>query len=242
MAPTICTEKESRVRSSIRESTKRLQNSQSSSVISYAGKITHRRSVAVRSATSKLTVLRLQHSESTDESEDNEEEEEDKNKDDIEIFSTSPSPSIDENCDELMDCENSITCRCSDRLHSNDNDCDYITNKRCRFCYTKNDIIMYNDRNYSDETASNYSTFSSWDSEDCSSYSDKIAGKRPPSNNKGLLDIAVKTVKLIKRNQQLQRKLAQLQFETKEFIESVMSNPENHALREKMTDSKKVEA
>lgn len=52
-----------------------------------------------------------------------------------------------------------------------------------------------------------------------------------PNNTKGLFDIALKTVKLIRRNQELQMRLAQLQEETKAFIESVMANPENESLR-----------
>nr|XP_029732978.1 uncharacterized protein LOC109433369 [Aedes albopictus]XP_029732982.1 uncharacterized protein LOC109433369 [Aedes albopictus] len=52
-----------------------------------------------------------------------------------------------------------------------------------------------------------------------------------PNNTKGLFDIALKTVKLIRRNQELQMRLAQLQRETNAFIESVMANPENESLR-----------
>ncbi|XP_058447367.1 uncharacterized protein LOC131427840 isoform X2 [Malaya genurostris] len=52
-----------------------------------------------------------------------------------------------------------------------------------------------------------------------------------PNNTKGLFDIALKTVKLIRRNQELQIRLSQLQAETKAFIESVMANPENEPLR-----------
>lgn len=52
-----------------------------------------------------------------------------------------------------------------------------------------------------------------------------------PNNTSGLFDIALKTVKLIRRNQELQMRLAQLQEETKAFIESVMANPENEPLR-----------
>lgn len=47
------------------------------------------------------------------------------------------------------------------------------------------------------------------------------------------MDIALKTVKLIRRNQILQRKLSQLQFETQAFIQSVLDNPENQAIKEK---------
>lgn len=55
-----------------------------------------------------------------------------------------------------------------------------------------------------------------------------------PHNTKGLFDIALKTVKLIRRNQELQMRLAQLQEETKAFIESVMANPENESLRNRI--------
>ncbi|GAB0100504.1 uncharacterized protein DMENIID0001_165540 [Sergentomyia squamirostris] len=51
--------------------------------------------------------------------------------------------------------------------------------------------------------------------------------QRSGGNTKGLLDIAIKTIKLIQRNQLLQAKLAQLQAETHAFIASVMANPEN---------------
>ncbi|XP_050318208.1 uncharacterized protein LOC126751743 [Bactrocera neohumeralis] len=50
----------------------------------------------------------------------------------------------------------------------------------------------------------------------------------------GLLSIALKTIKLVKRNQLLQRRLAQLQVETSEFIQSVMANPENRHIRGNM--------
>lgn len=58
-----------------------------------------------------------------------------------------------------------------------------------------------------------------------------------PNNTKGLFDIALKTVKLIRRNQELQMRLAQLQEETNAFIESVMSNPENETLRNRFQSS-----
>ncbi|XP_053968195.1 GATA zinc finger domain-containing protein 8 [Anastrepha ludens] len=53
-------------------------------------------------------------------------------------------------------------------------------------------------------------------------------------NTEGLLAIALKTIKLVKRNQMLQRRLAQLQLETSEFIQSVLANPENRHFRDKM--------
>lgn len=58
-----------------------------------------------------------------------------------------------------------------------------------------------------------------------------------PNNTKGLFDIALKTVKLIRRNQELQMRLAQLQEETKAFIDSVMANPENKSLRNQIHTS-----
>lgn len=42
-----------------------------------------------------------------------------------------------------------------------------------------------------------------------------------------LVEIAIKTVELLKRNQLLHERLARLQMETRQFVDSVMSNPEN---------------
>lgn len=42
-----------------------------------------------------------------------------------------------------------------------------------------------------------------------------------------LIEIAMRTVMLMRQNQQLQQKLAALQAETKMFMQSVMNNPEN---------------
>ncbi|XP_066997514.2 uncharacterized protein Cipc isoform X2 [Anabrus simplex] len=47
----------------------------------------------------------------------------------------------------------------------------------------------------------------------------------------GLLNITIRTMKLMRRNQQLQQRLAQLQAETRAFVRSVMNNPENQGLR-----------
>lgn len=55
-----------------------------------------------------------------------------------------------------------------------------------------------------------------------------------PAQNRGLLDIAVKTVKLLQKNRLLQARLEQLQTETREFIKSVMANPENAELRKRI--------
>ncbi|XP_017145022.1 uncharacterized protein LOC108157460 isoform X2 [Drosophila miranda] len=54
-------------------------------------------------------------------------------------------------------------------------------------------------------------------------------------NTDGLLSIAIKTIKLVQRNKLLQKRLAQLQLETSEFIASVLANPENRQYREKIT-------
>ncbi|XP_017052768.1 uncharacterized protein LOC108095943 [Drosophila ficusphila] len=59
-------------------------------------------------------------------------------------------------------------------------------------------------------------------------------------NSEGLLSIAIKTIKLVQRNKLLQKRLAQLQLETSEFIASVLANPENRHFREKI--SPKAEA
>uniref|UniRef100_A0A1A9W473 Glucose-methanol-choline oxidoreductase N-terminal domain-containing protein n=1 Tax=Glossina brevipalpis TaxID=37001 RepID=A0A1A9W473_9MUSC len=53
-------------------------------------------------------------------------------------------------------------------------------------------------------------------------------------STEGLLSIAIKTIKLVKRNQLLQQRLNQLQIETSEFIQSVLNNPENRHFREKI--------
>ncbi|KAH8360129.1 hypothetical protein KR093_010914 [Drosophila rubida] len=55
------------------------------------------------------------------------------------------------------------------------------------------------------------------------------------SHNEGLLSIALKTIKLVQRNKLLQKRLAQLQLETSEFIASVLANPENRHFRDKVT-------
>lgn len=61
-------------------------------------------------------------------------------------------------------------------------------------------------------------------------------------NTEGLLSIAIKTIKLVKRNQLLQQRLTQLQMETTEFLQSVLANPENSHFRTKMqTSAREVE-
>lgn len=43
----------------------------------------------------------------------------------------------------------------------------------------------------------------------------------------GLLDITIRTMALLRRNQQLQYRLSALQAETRAFVQSVLRNPEN---------------
>lgn len=59
----------------------------------------------------------------------------------------------------------------------------------------------------------------------------RCRAKHPNGNSKTLVEIAMRTIKLIQRNQELQNKLHQLQQETSCFIRSVMSNPENKVLQ-----------
>lgn len=47
------------------------------------------------------------------------------------------------------------------------------------------------------------------------------------SQHRGLLEIAKKTVKLLQKNRTLQARLNQLKLETRQFVDSVMANPEN---------------
>lgn len=54
------------------------------------------------------------------------------------------------------------------------------------------------------------------------------------SQNRGLLEIAIKTVKLLQKNRTLQARLDQLQVETRQFVDSVMANPENCDLRDRI--------
>lgn len=54
------------------------------------------------------------------------------------------------------------------------------------------------------------------------------------SQQRGLLEIALKTVKLLQRNRSLQARLDQLQLETRQFVDSVMANPENCDLRDRI--------
>lgn len=48
---------------------------------------------------------------------------------------------------------------------------------------------------------------------------------------RNLFEIAIKTIGLLQRNRSLQLRLRQLQMETRHFVDSVMSNPENAKLR-----------
>lgn len=54
------------------------------------------------------------------------------------------------------------------------------------------------------------------------------------SQHRVLLEIAMKTVKLLQKNRSLQARLNQLQLETRQFVDSVMANPENCDLRNRI--------
>lgn len=61
----------------------------------------------------------------------------------------------------------------------------------------------------------------------CSEYHLQMGRRR-----EGLLDITVRTIALIRRNQQLQLRLSALQAETRAFVQSVLKNPENQCKSE----------
>lgn len=54
------------------------------------------------------------------------------------------------------------------------------------------------------------------------------------ANTRQLFDMAVSTFKLIKKNQEFQIKLRELQMDTKNFIDSIMENPENQLIKEQL--------
>ncbi|CAO1406417.1 unnamed protein product [Diamesa tonsa] len=54
------------------------------------------------------------------------------------------------------------------------------------------------------------------------------------SDTKYLIDITVKTITLFKKNKELQMKLSELQSDTRNFIDSVIKNPENQLLKNQL--------
>ena len=54
------------------------------------------------------------------------------------------------------------------------------------------------------------------------------------ADTKNLFDIALTTFKLVKRNQEIQMRIRELQMETKSFVDSVMENPENRWIKEQL--------
>lgn len=54
------------------------------------------------------------------------------------------------------------------------------------------------------------------------------------SDTKYLIDITVKTITLFKKNKELQMKLSELQSDTRNFIDSVIKNPENQQLKNQL--------
>lgn len=65
------------------------------------------------------------------------------------------------------------------------------------------------------------------------------ASPRPvnPFYQQNLMEIAMKTIILLQRNRTLHARLNQLKLETRAFVNSVMSNPENAKLRETLNQS-----
>lgn len=59
---------------------------------------------------------------------------------------------------------------------------------------------------------------------------------------RNLFEIAMKTIVLLRRNRLLQQRLQQLQMETRHFVDSVMSNPENAKLRQSPREIKDKES
>lgn len=53
-----------------------------------------------------------------------------------------------------------------------------------------------------------------------------------PFYRRDLCEIALITIELLKRNRSLQARLQQLKMETRQFVASVMSNPENERFRD----------
>lgn len=51
------------------------------------------------------------------------------------------------------------------------------------------------------------------------------------SSTKCLFDLTISTIQLVKRNQELQMKIFELQSDTRKFIDSIMTNPENRLLK-----------
>lgn len=58
-----------------------------------------------------------------------------------------------------------------------------------------------------------------------------------PFYRQDLMEIAMKTIILLQKNRSLHARLLQLKLETRDFVNSVMSNPENAKLRETLNQS-----
>lgn len=48
----------------------------------------------------------------------------------------------------------------------------------------------------------------------------------------GLMDITMKTAELLKKNKELQKEMDKLKRDSKEFLQTVLDNPENHQIRD----------
>lgn len=103
---------------------------------------------------------------------------------------------------------------------NDDNDLNEMANITSSFSYTHTTVLQKSTIHNQRQKTIGYTVNSN-----CNS------NRKTPHTTRGLLDIAVRTIKLIRRNQELQQRLMELQQETQTFIDSVMANPENQSLR-----------
>lgn len=69
-------------------------------------------------------------------------------------------------------------------------------------------------------------------------YRQRFAKTPQTCQQRNLFEIAMKTIVLLRRNRLLQQRLQQFQMETRHFVDSVMSNPENAKLRQSLSEIK----
>jgi guanylate kinase len=58
--------------------------------------------------------------------------------------------------------------------------------------------------------------------------------KNSNANTRLLLEIAISTFSLAKKNREIQERLKELKTDTKKLIESVLENPENESVRDQL--------
>lgn len=54
------------------------------------------------------------------------------------------------------------------------------------------------------------------------------------ANTRHLLEIAVSTFRLARKNKEFQMKLSELQMDTRNFLKSILENPENKEIKERL--------